>query len=163
MTAFAEFCHCAHTKCSERGASVASPSVACRKRRLSVLLTSAMPSGAARLAETNRFPLSDRSRLESMKNPNIGGASFVTGCRRSLLMHAKQIKTSVRFEAVGVTIVVLNVLAQSERDFALCLLLRRHFQSHIVTNAGGRFFSQTCSSERGVDTSSSIVVGSMFG
>ena len=28
----------------------------CRKRRLSVLVTSAMPSGAVRLAETNRFP-----------------------------------------------------------------------------------------------------------
>ena len=46
-------------------------------------------------------------------------------------------KTSVRFEAVGFTMVLLNVLAHSERDFALCLLLRRNFQSHIVTNAGG--------------------------
>ena len=33
--------------------------------------------------------------------------------------------------------VLLNVLAHSERDVALCLLLRRHFESHIVTNAGG--------------------------
>ena len=78
MTGFVEFCHCVHTKCCERGASVAFPSVGGWHRRLSVLVTSAMPSCAARSAETNRFPLSVRSRLESMKNPQHGGASPVT-------------------------------------------------------------------------------------
>ena len=102
-----------------------------------------MPSCAARLAEKNRFPLSVRCRLMPMKKPTIGGASSVTGIRPSLepgvdgLHTPNTVKTSVRFEAVGVTIVLLNVLAHSERDFALCLLLRRHFQSHFVTNAGG--------------------------
>ena len=52
--------------CSERGASMAFAGGDCRKRRLSVLVTSAMPSGAARLAETNRFPPSVRSRLKEM-------------------------------------------------------------------------------------------------
>ena len=65
------------------------------------------------------------------------GHQAIIGTRRGRSTHAKQIKTSVRFEAVGVTIVLLNVLAHSERDFALCLLLRRHFESHIVTNPGG--------------------------
>ena len=55
----------------------------CRKRRLSVLVTSAMPSGAARLAETNRFPPSVRSRLKDVETEH-GGALSVTGCRRSL-------------------------------------------------------------------------------
>ena len=105
-----------------------------------------MPSGAARLAEKNRFPLSVRCRLMPMEKPTMWCASFATGIRRSLepvvdgLHTPNQIKTSVRFEAVGVTMVLLNVLAHSERDFALCLLLRRHFESKIVTNAGGRFF-----------------------
>ena len=54
-TGSVEFCHCIHTKCCERGASLAFASGDCRKRRLSVLVTSAMPSCAARLAGTNRF------------------------------------------------------------------------------------------------------------
>ena len=66
MTSSVEFCHCVHSKCCERGASMAFASGDCRKRRLSRLVTSAMPSCAARLAETNRFPLSVRSRLEEM-------------------------------------------------------------------------------------------------
>ena len=57
--------------CSERGASMAFVSGDCRKRRLSVLVTSAMPSGAARLAETNHFPRSVRCRLKPMKKPNM--------------------------------------------------------------------------------------------
>ena len=66
MTVSVEFCHCVHNKRCERGASMAFASGDCGKRRLSVLVTSAMPSCAARLAETNRFSLSVRSRLKPM-------------------------------------------------------------------------------------------------
>ena len=72
-------------------------------------------------------------------------------------------KTSVRLQAVGVAMVLSNVLDHSERDFVLCRMLRRHFESRNVANAGGdELFPQTRSSQRGVDTSNSIVVGSMF-
>ena len=70
MTGSAEFCHCVHTKCSDRGTWIAFPSADCWMRRLSVFVTFAMPSGAPRLAETNRFPLSVGSRLEPMWKPN---------------------------------------------------------------------------------------------
>ena len=66
LTAFEKFCHCVQTKCSERGASMAFASGDRGKRRLSVLVTSAMPSCAAKLAEANRFSLSVRSRLKPM-------------------------------------------------------------------------------------------------
>ena len=72
-----------------------------------------------------------------------GGASSVTGCkaiigtRRGRSTHTQHMKTSVRFQAVGVAMASSSVLDHSERDFVLCLLLRRHFESRIVTNAGG--------------------------
>ena len=57
----------------------------CRKRRLSLLLTSAMPSGAARLAETNPFsagrPFSAGADVETEQH---GCALSVTGCWPSL-------------------------------------------------------------------------------
>ena len=103
-----------------------------------MLLTSAMPSGAARLAGTNRFPKSVRSRLESVKNPQHGGASSVSGISSSLEpCDAEQMKTSVRFQAVGLTMVLSNVLDHSEEDFVPCLLKRKHLESQIVTNAVG--------------------------
>ena len=79
----------------------------CGKRRLSVLVTSAMPSCAAKLAETNRFPPSVRSRLKPMKKPNIwclicDGHWAHIGTRRAGSTHAQHIKTSVRFQSVGV-------------------------------------------------------------
>ena len=49
-----------------------------------MLVTSALPSGAARLAETNRFALSVRSALMPMYKPKHGGAAFVTCIRRTL-------------------------------------------------------------------------------
>ena len=85
---------CASGPCPHEEASVvrtvssvrmtAFASQGCRKRRLSVLLTSAMPSGAARLAETKRFsaerPFSTGVDVET----EHGGASSATGIGRSL-------------------------------------------------------------------------------
>ena len=42
------------------------PSVDCRKRGLSVLVTTVVPRDAARFADTNRFPLGVRCRLKPM-------------------------------------------------------------------------------------------------
>ena len=103
-----------------------------------MLLTSAMPSTAARLAEKKRFPPSVRCRLKPMTKPKIwclicDGHQARIGTRRGRSTHAELMKTSVRFQAVGVTMVLSNVLDHSEKNF----VLRRHFESQIVTNAVG--------------------------
>ena len=56
-----------------------------------MLVTSALPSGAARLAETNRFPLHVGCRLKKMQTSIMAvskhAESFVVGCFRSSTMN----------------------------------------------------------------------------
>ena len=75
-----------------------------------------------------------------MSKPNIwslicDGHLAHIGTRRGRSTHAEQMKTSARFQAVGVTLVLSNVLDHSEENFVPCLPLRRHLESQKVTNA----------------------------
>ena len=61
-------------------ASVAFPSVDRRNQSPSVLLTSALPSRAARLAATNRLPLNVRCRQKADAEIEHGGVSACGKC-----------------------------------------------------------------------------------
>ena len=79
MTGSAEFCHCVHTKCFDRGTWTAFPSADCWMRRLSVFVTFAMPSGAPRLAEpfSAERPFSTGADVETEHGVALTCSSFV--------------------------------------------------------------------------------------
>ena len=56
--------------------------------------------------------------------------------------HAQHMKTSVRFQAVGVAMVLSNVHEHSEKDFVFFSLLRKRIKSQMITNEGGRAVSR---------------------
>ena len=81
----------------------ASAGVDGRKCRLSVLLASAMPSGAARFTETMPSPLSIRSPLKETQKSNLAvscdGYQANIGTQRGESTHTQHVKTSVHFES----------------------------------------------------------------
>ena len=110
--------HVARTAATLRMTAFAS--LGCRKR-FSVLITSALPHCAARLAEANRAqrPLSTKGDVEKRTRWCIVcvGHHAHIGTRRAGSTHAQHIKTSVRFQAVGVAMIYSNVHEHPEEDF----------------------------------------------
>ena len=70
------------------------------------------------------------------------GLLAIIGTWRAGSTHAQHMKTSVRFQAVGVAMVLSNVHEHSEKDFVFFSLLQKHIKSQMITNEGGRAVSR---------------------